>query len=50
VHGDDWELESYKKQIRVDDAFLNEHGIELVFVGYTSDISTSDIIRQIKAL
>jgi len=50
VHGDDWELESYKKQIRVDDAFLKDHGIELVFVGYTSDISTSDIIRQIKAL
>lgn len=50
VHGDDWDLESYKKQIHVDDKFLKQHGIELVFVGYTNDISTSDIIRQIKAL
>lgn len=49
VHGNDWELESYKKQIRVDDSFLKQHGIEMVFVDYTKDISTSDIIRQIKA-
>jgi cytidyltransferase-like protein len=50
VHGDDWESESYKKQIRVDDKFLKRYGIELVFVEYTNDISTSDIIRRIKAI
>jgi cytidyltransferase-like protein len=44
VHGDDWEIESYKKQIRCDDAFLSEHGVELVLVPYTPGISTSDII------
>jgi glycerol-3-phosphate cytidylyltransferase len=45
VHGDDWEMESYKAQIRCDDAFLEEHGVELVWVPYTPGISTSDIIR-----
>lgn len=44
VHGDDWEVESYKQQIRCDDAFLDEHGVELVLVPYTPGISTSDII------
>ena len=45
VHGDDWELESYKKQIRCDDAFLEEHGVRLVLLPYTQGISTSDIIK-----
>jgi glycerol-3-phosphate cytidylyltransferase len=45
VHGDDWEMESYKAQIRCDDAFLEEHGVELVLVPYTPGVSTSDIIR-----
>ena len=45
VHGDDWEMESYKAQIRCDDAFLEEHGVELIWVPYTPGVSTSDIIR-----
>lgn len=45
VHGDDWEIESYKKQIRCDDAFLDEHGVRLVLLPYTPGISTSDIIQ-----
>lgn len=44
VHGDDWPVDSYKQQIRCDDAFLHEHGVELVLVPYTPGISTSDII------
>jgi glycerol-3-phosphate cytidylyltransferase len=46
VHGDDWEVESYKQQIRCDDAFLDEHGVELVLLPYTPGISTSDIIAR----
>lgn len=45
VHGDDWEIESYKKQIRCDDDFLDRHGARLVLLPYTPGISTSDIIR-----
>lgn len=50
VHGDDWEIESYKKQICCDDAFLDEHGVELVLLPYTPGISTSDIIARCATL
>lgn len=46
VHGDDWDAESYKRQIRCDDFFLQENGVELVLVPYTPGISTSEIIRS----
>ena len=46
VHGDDWEVESYKQQIRCDDAFLDKHGVKLVLLPYTPGISTSDIIAR----
>lgn len=45
VHGDDWEIESYKRQIRCDDEFLDRHDVRLVLLPYTEGISTSDIIR-----
>ena len=45
VHGDDWSVESYKRQIRCDDAFLAATGVELVMLPYTAGVSTSDIIR-----
>jgi cytidyltransferase-like protein len=45
VHGDDWEIDSYKKQIRCDDAFLEQTGAELVLVPYTAGVSTSQIIE-----
>jgi glycerol-3-phosphate cytidylyltransferase len=45
VHGDDWDEESYKRQIRCDDAFLSQAGAELVWLPYTPGVSTSDIIR-----
>ena len=48
VHGDDWERESYLKQIRVDKSFLEEHNIEMVFLPYTEGISTGELIKQIK--
>jgi cytidyltransferase-like protein len=46
VHGDDWHPESYKRQIRCDDAFLDAHGVELVLLPYTPGISSSDIMGQ----
>jgi cytidyltransferase-like protein len=46
VHGDDWAADSYKAQIRCDDAFLNEHGVELVLVPYTPGVSTSGLIQS----
>lgn len=49
VHGDDWGEESYKEQIRVTDRFLEENDCELVLLPYTKGISTSDLIKQIKA-
>jgi glycerol-3-phosphate cytidylyltransferase-like family protein len=50
VHGDDWPAESYKAQIRCDDAFLNHHGVELVLLPYTPGVSTSDLIRTCASL
>jgi glycerol-3-phosphate cytidylyltransferase len=48
IHGNDWDAEGYKKQIRVDDTFLKEHNVELVFLDYTKGVSTSNIIEKIK--
>ena len=48
VHGDDWDRESYLKQIRVDECFLEEHNIEMVFLPYTEGISTGELIKKIK--
>jgi cytidyltransferase-like protein len=46
AHGDDWEPESYMRQIRCDSAFLAENGTELVLLPYTPGVSTSDIIQE----
>lgn len=48
VHGDDWERSSYLKQIKVSEEYLNARGVEMVWVPYTSEISTSRLIKQIK--
>lgn len=48
VHGDDWQRESYLEQIRVDEAFLQENKIEMVFLPYTEGISTGGLIKKIK--
>lgn len=48
VHGDDWEKESYMKQIRVTEKYLKARNTELVLIPYTSGISTSSLIKQIK--
>lgn len=48
VHGNDWTGDSYLQQIRVDQAFLDKHGIEVVYLPYTEGISTTDIVKSIK--
>ncbi len=50
VHGDDWERRSYLEQIRCDDAFLAEHGVELLMLPYTGGISTSMIIDRCRKI
>ena len=48
VHGDDWEKNSYLKQICVTEEYLKEQNVDLVLVSYTSGISTSGLIKLIK--
>jgi len=48
VHGDDWEIESYMQQICVTKEYLKSRNAEIVLVSYTSGISTSCLIKQIK--
>jgi len=48
VHGDDWTGDSYNKQIGINDKFLQDNGIQLLFLPYTKGVSTSDLIRRVK--
>lgn len=45
IHGDDWKGESFYKQMGITQAWLDDHGIEMVFVPYTQGISTTKIIE-----
>jgi glycerol-1-phosphate dehydrogenase [NAD(P)+] len=49
VHGSDWERQSYLEQICVTEDYLKERNIDLVFVPYTSGVSTSGIIKRIRS-
>lgn len=49
VHGNDWERSSYLEQIRVTESYLETRGVALVLLPYTQGISTSDLIKRIKA-
>lgn len=49
VHGNDWERSSYLQQIRVTEEYLQRQKVELVLLPYTQGISTSDLIKRIKA-
>jgi cytidyltransferase-like protein len=50
VHGDDWTGESYMRQLNVDQDYLDSRGITLVYLLYTSGVSTSDLIERCKAM
>ncbi len=45
-HGDDWEEESYKKQIRYFDDGMDTLGVEVVLLPYSKGISTTNLIQQ----
>ncbi len=48
VHGDDWEKESYLKQIAVTDEYLKSRNVELILLPYTNGVSSRDLITKIK--
>ena len=45
-HGDDWEIESYKKQIRYYEDGLDKLGLELCLLSYTKGISSTQIFNN----
>lgn len=45
-HGTDWELESYKKQIKYYEYKMDERNIKIELIDYTKGISTTDIINK----
>lgn len=49
VHGDDWTGAAYLKQLDVTQDWLDQRGITIEYVPYTEGVSTTDIIRRIKA-
>lgn len=50
VHGDEWDRESYLRQIRMDEDYLRHHDINLLFLPYTPSISTSRILAKVTSL
>lgn len=46
VHGDDWTGDSYMAQLGVTPAWLEEHGIDLVYLSYTGGVSTTGLLRK----
>ena len=45
-HGTDWELESYKKQIKYYEYKMDQRNIKVELIDYTKGISTTDIINK----
>lgn len=48
VHGDDWQGKSFLEQLGVTEEWLEERHISVVYLSYTDDISTADIINRVK--
>lgn len=48
VHGDDWTGEGLMKQMGITQEWLDEHGIEMLYMPYTKSISTTEIINKIR--
>lgn len=47
LHGNDWVGESLKKQLGLDDAYLAENNIRMIYSRYTPGVSTTEIKRRI---
>jgi glycerol-3-phosphate cytidylyltransferase len=50
IHGDDWVGDALMHQLGIDEFFLKEHGIRMVYYPYTGGVSTSEIIRRCKRI
>jgi glycerol-3-phosphate cytidylyltransferase len=50
VHGDDWEHESYLRQIDLTEQYILDRGIELVYTPYYAGVSTSALIKRLREL
>jgi glycerol-3-phosphate cytidylyltransferase len=48
AHGDDWTGDKYMEQLGINQEFLDEHGIELVYIPYTKGISTTELLKRCK--
>jgi len=47
LHGDDWEHESYLKQICCTQEYLDEQNVKIEYTEYYPGISTSDILKRV---
>lgn len=50
LHGDDWEHESYLKQICCTQEYLDERETTIEYTSYYPGISTSDILKRVNKL
>ena len=50
VIGDDWKDKDYCKQMNFTKEWLEENNIELIYVSYTKNISSTDIKNRIKKI
>lgn len=48
--GSDWAREDWLDRIGVDQDYLDEHGIALIYVPYTPNISTTELKRRLRTL
>jgi glycerol-3-phosphate cytidylyltransferase len=48
VVGDDWATKNYNKQMGWDESWLGDRDIRIVYVPYTREVSTSEIISRLK--
>lgn len=46
VHGDDWTGDAYLAQLGVTHAWLRGHNIDLLYLPYTKDISTTGLLAK----
>lgn len=49
VHGDDWKGEALLVQLGITEQFLADHEIRMLYLPYTSEISTSEVIERCRS-
>lgn len=50
AHGDDWKGDGLLKQLGVSQEWLDDKGVEMLYVPYSHGVSTSDLIWRCKLL